>query len=335
MRTLRFLALSCSVLCIGLASSAQAAIVTVGSPLVGSFSPAGIGSGNTLFNTKVSGFTTSPVNGLVVGWNVTGAAGGPFYLRILNPVGTTEFTGVGKSGPGTPLTTGVQHFAASMPIKAGQMVAFDHTNPGDTIGVIASTVGGEANFFPAPGLAEGATAAPTTAGALELGFNAEVQPAPVVLVLGTAAGPVAGGTAVLISGTDLEGATSVKFGGAAAVFGQVSETAVLATSPPSASAGGVPISVTTRAGTATSSQLFTYQAPAPPPAAVVANCVVPNLIGKHLKAAKKKISAARCKVGKVVKLEGVTAKTGTVVKQSPKPGKVRAVGSKVNLKLGS
>jgi hypothetical protein len=333
MRTLRFLVLSCLVLCIGLASNAQAAIITVGSPLIGSFSPAVIGPGNTLFNKKGPPVPVSPVTGVVVGWNITGAEGGPYYLRVLTPVGTTEFTGTGKSGPATPLTTGAQHFEALMPIKAGQMVAFDHTNASDKIGILAAAAN-EWGFFAAGPLAEGATAAPTVSTGLELGFNAEVQPAPVVLGLGTTAGPVAGGTAVLIRGTDLEGASSVKFGGVAAVFGQVSETAVLATSPASASAGSVPISVTTRAGTGISSQLFTYQAPATP-APVVARCVVPNVVGKHLRGAKKKIRAAGCKVGKVVKLEGVTAKTGTVVKQDPKPGKVRAVGSKVNFKLGS
>jgi hypothetical protein len=336
MRTLRFLVLSSSVLCLGLASSAQAANVIVGSPLIGAVSPALIGPGNTLFNEKGPAVPVSPVTGAVVGWNVIGAEGGPDYLRILTPVGTTEFTGAGKSGPATPLTTGLQHFEALMPIKAGQMIAFDHTNAGDKIGVI-TVAADEWGFFAAGPLADGATATPTVLAGVELGFNAEVQPAPVVLGLGTAAGPVAGGTGVLISGTDLEGTTSVKFGGATAVFGQVSETAVLATSPASAGAGSVPISVTTRAGTGTSGQLFTYQAPAAPvsPAPVVAKCVVPNLMGKHLKAAKKKIRAARCKVGNVVKREGVTAKTGTVVKQNPKRGTVRTVGSKVNLKLGT
>jgi hypothetical protein len=281
------------------------------------------------------------VNGAVVGWNVIGAEGGPFYLRILTPDGLAEFTGAGKSGPATPLTTGVQHFEALMPIKAGQLVAIDNTNAADTIGVITSPAA-EYEAFAAGTLAEGASAAPTLKRGLELDFNAEVQPAPVVLGLGTTAGPVAGGTGVLISGTDLEGATSVKFGGVAAAFGHVSETAVLATSPPGAGAGGVPITVTTLAGTGTSSQLFTYQAAAPPtptptvvqPTPTVAKCVVPKLIGKRLKAARKRIRAAGCKVGNVLKLDGVTAKTGTIVKQNPKPGKHRAVGSKVNFKLG-
>jgi PASTA domain len=73
--------------------------------------------------------------------------------------------------------------------------------------------------------------------------------------------------------------------------------------------------------------------PNPAPAAE-AHCMVPKLKGKKLKAAKKKIRAADCKIGHVGKKKGVTAKTGEVKKQNPKPGKVLAPGSKVSLKLG-
>jgi hypothetical protein len=310
-------------------------VITVGSPLIGSFSASTIGGAFAIFNTKVSGFTTSPVNGAIVGWHVTGAAGGPFYLRVLNPVGT-EFTGVGTSAPATPLTTGIEHFAASLPIKEGQTIALEHTNSGDAIGTIASSVGGSYEFFAAP-LADGATAAPAAGPGLEIGFNAEVKPAPVITALGTTAGPVGGGTSVSVAGTDLDGTTSVKFGGVPADFVQGSENLVVATSPAAAGAVAVPVTVTTVAGTATSGQFFAYQSPVAPvlPAPVVVKCVVPNIVGKHLKAAKKKIRARHCTVGNVVKLEGVTGKTATVVKQNPKPGKVRAIGSKVNFKLGS
>jgi beta-lactam-binding protein with PASTA domain len=63
-------------------------------------------------------------------------------------------------------------------------------------------------------------------------------------------------------------------------------------------------------------------------------CVIPGLIGKKLKTVKKRIKGADCKLGTVTKKEGVTAKTGKVVRQVPQAGKVSAAGSKVTVKLG-
>jgi hypothetical protein len=71
-----------------------------------------------------------------------------------------------------------------------------------------------------------------------------------------------------------------------------------------------------------------------PPAPAVAHCIVPKVKGKTLKAAKKKLRAAHCRLGTVTKERGVTAVTGKVVKQRPKPGKVLAAGAKVRVKLG-
>jgi hypothetical protein len=61
----------------------------------------------------------------------------------------------------------------------------------------------------------------------------------------------------------------------------------------------------------------------------VRHCVVPKLAGKSLKAAKKKILAAGCKVGKVTKTDGPKRKKGKAVHQSVKPGKTLPAGSKV------
>jgi beta-lactam-binding protein with PASTA domain len=63
-------------------------------------------------------------------------------------------------------------------------------------------------------------------------------------------------------------------------------------------------------------------------------CVVPKLTGKKLRVSKKKLKKADCKLGKVKTLKGATAKSSKVVKQSPKPGRVLAPGSKVSVKLG-
>jgi hypothetical protein len=129
---------------------------------------------------------------------------------------------------------------------------------------------------------------------------------------------------VTITGTDFEGASAVSFGGTPATSYTVnSEGQITAIAPATSKPSTVPVSVTTIAGKATSPTSFNTTA-----------CVVPNLTGKKLKASKKKLKKADCKIGKVRKLEGATAKTGKVVKQNPKPGKVLAPGSKVSIKLG-
>ncbi|MFT3863080.1 MAG: PASTA domain-containing protein [Solirubrobacterales bacterium] len=64
------------------------------------------------------------------------------------------------------------------------------------------------------------------------------------------------------------------------------------------------------------------------------SCTVPQLKGKKLKGAKKSLEKADCKLGKVTRSDGVTTKTGKVVKQRPKAGTVRKAGFKVAVKLG-
>jgi PASTA domain len=64
------------------------------------------------------------------------------------------------------------------------------------------------------------------------------------------------------------------------------------------------------------------------------SCVVPKLKGKTLKAAKKRARKAHCRIGKVKLLAGVTAKTGKVVKQKPKAGKVKAARTRIAVTLG-
>jgi hypothetical protein len=76
-------------------------------------------------------------------------------------------------------------------------------------------------------------------------------------------------------------------------------------------------------------------APAPPGTGGHAHlCHVPKLTGKKLKVVRKKVGRADCKLGKVIKRKGVTAKGGKVVKQSPKPGKSLPAHSKVRVTLG-
>jgi hypothetical protein len=73
-------------------------------------------------------------------------------------------------------------------------------------------------------------------------------------------GPASGGNTVTITGTNLAGATSVKFGANAATSVQSSPTQVTAVAPPGT--GSVTVSVTTVGGTADSPSQYTY-VPAP------------------------------------------------------------------------
>ena len=102
-----------------------------------------------------------------------------------------------------------------------------------------------------------------------------------------------------------------------------SEGEITATAPAGA-VGKSDVTVTTVAGTSplVAADSFAYTA-----------CIVPKLKGKKLKAAKKSIKKADCRLGKVMKKKGATAKTGKIKTQNPKPGKVLAPGSKVGVTL--
>ena len=89
-------------------------------------------------------------------------------------------------------------------------------------------------------------------------------PAPTVSSVGPSSGPTTGGTSVTITGTNLGGATAVRFGASAATITSDTTTQIVATSP-AAAAGTVDITVTTAGGTSgvSSADQFTYVVAAP------------------------------------------------------------------------
>jgi len=100
----------------------------------------------------------------------------------------------------------------------------------------------------------------TTAGAVtSTGGYTYVNP-PTVSNVSPSSGPIAGGTIVTITGTNLTGATAVSFGGTTATsFTVNSATSITATAPAHA-AGASAVAVTTVGGTATSAGAFSYLA---------------------------------------------------------------------------
>jgi hypothetical protein len=66
---------------------------------------------------------------------------------------------------------------------------------------------------------------------------------------------------------------------------------------------------------------------------VAARCNVPSLKGLTKALAKRLLSVAGCKLGKVTKKSAGSGRTGTVIKQSPKAGSKLALGAKVAVTL--
>jgi hypothetical protein len=310
------------------ATAAQASTVTVGSVLPTTFTSTAFGQVQTQFNTALpekGANLVSPVNGAIVRWRVQGAKGGPFFLRVLHPTGTGAFTASGSSLPVTPANVGLQTFSTNIPVHTGDLIGIDPTNATDEIGVAEVPGASFAYVFPPP--FDGSSVAPSGAfSGKEIELSAEVQPAPEITDVSPDFASVAGGTTVTITGTNLGGASAVKFGSlAAASFKVESETQITATVPRSTKTGTVDVSATTIAGTSPTvrGDRFSYT-----------GCVVPKLTGKTAKVAKRRIRQAGCKVGTVKKIKAAPKKAGKVLSQNPKPAKVLAPGSKVSFKVG-
>lgn len=325
---LGFIAVVASVGALLTATGAQASTITVGSVLPPGSTPTEFKSVETFFNTALpekGANLTSPVSGAIVRWRMQDPAGGPFYLRVLRPNGSGGYMAAGTSNPVTPSGGGLQTFTANLPVQAGDLIGVDPTNATDKIGVAGVSGASYSFIFPPP--FDGATVAPSgSEGGKEIELSAEVQPTPVISSIAPDFGPVAGGTTVTITGTDLASASAVKFGTVPATsFKAESETKITAVAPPSATVGPVDVTATTIAGTSatTREDRFFYE-----------GCVVPKLKGKKLKSAKRMLGRADCKVGKVTRRGAKLSKAGKVLKQGVKPGKVLASGSKVNLTVG-
>jgi hypothetical protein len=267
------------------------------------------------------------VNGVAVRWQIRGGNSTPGYaLQVLKRAPDLTFTAARTSGSVTPKGPGLEPFDTDLRIEVGDYVGV--SLPGG--GSLATYEGNGTSAFFAPPL--GATPATGTENPNhELGFSVEVLPEPNTLLLSPSSGPTTGGTTVTIAGTDFTGVTAVRFGGVpASSFSVESENRLTAVSPASPSPGVVDVSVTTIAGSSPTNgaDRFEYTAPATLP-----KCVVPNLRGRTLKAARKRAGRSGCKIGKVRGLKGATAKSGEVARQKPKAGTAVPAGTKVAVTL--
>jgi hypothetical protein len=302
---------------------------------IGQLAPNGTPVSECEFSTSYDEVQTSvaagnsyvvPVSGVLTSWSTNAGVGGnqQLALKVFRPTGGNTFLVVASDL--RPLTSGALNiFPVSIPVQAGDLIGqhtpskataptaclFQTANTGDKIQYREGDVG------------VGGTFAPDSDGEEErLNISATVLPPPVTSGLSLTAGSIAGGAQVGIAGLNFASVTGVSFGSTPVAFTVPTEGQIVATAPPSATLGAVPVTVTTAAGIATAPQTFTYE-----------GCQVPKLGGKKLKASKKKLRKADCKVGNIKKRGDATAKTGKVVKQNPKAGAILLPGAKVKVTL--
>jgi hypothetical protein len=279
-----------------------------------------------------TGYVVPAPGGVITSWstNAGEGAGQALGFKVFRPLTAATYLIVGHDGP-RPLTPSTLNtFPVSIPVKAGDIVGVS-VLPGASVGGVSTACEFETGALADQiayheGLApDGTIFAPENGFAKSrLNVSATILPPPAISAITPAAGSIKGGTSVVLTGANFALVQGVTFGTtAASAFTVSSEGQITAIAPASKTLSKVPITVTTAAGAVSSVQTFAYE-----------GCQVPQLKGKKLKAAKKTLRKKDCKVGKVKKTGEATAKTGKVKKQNPKPGKILAPGTKVNVSLG-
>ena len=162
------------------APSAEAATVTVGSPMTMPANGTSVcGAACTLANTRLgeSGAdVTSPISGTIVRWRLAGGStGGPFELRVIRPAGGSLYAGFGTSSPAQPEGSGVQTFlATNLPIQAGDLIGINEPS-GSGVPRFTPPTSTESVWNPALPDGTTATAPSSTFPGYESLFNADVE----------------------------------------------------------------------------------------------------------------------------------------------------------------
>ncbi|MEV4616526.1 IPT/TIG domain-containing protein [Kitasatospora sp. NPDC049258] len=159
----------------------------------------------------------------------------------------------GTSAGGTTVTLTGSHFTGATAVKFGTSAATSFTVSADTVITAVSPPGSgtvQVTVTTPGGTSNGLT------------YTYTGPPAPTLGVISPNQGTSAGGTTVTLTGTNLTGATAVKFGATAAPSFTVSaDTVITAVSPPGS--GTVQVTVTTPGGTS-NGLTYTYTGPPAP-----------------------------------------------------------------------
>jgi hypothetical protein len=325
-----------------LAPSASAAVVQLG----GLAPPGSTGSCGQCSQLQLKtapgspSYVVPPGTWTLTSWSVRGGdEEGVVALRIYRPTGVPGQYRVLATTTVEPIPAGVVSvFPAAIPVQPGDTVGIEtglvptgyppNYKTSDTADVNGGVTGNPK---------DGQTAGP--GGEYEIGeFHGYL-----INVAATLTGPTAGLTVTRSgggSGTVTSTPAGIDCGTLCSASFDLGATVGLTATPAPGStfagwsgacSGTGPCQVSLAAAATVGAAFDVAVGPPPPP---TPTCVIPKLKHLKLKAAKKKLRAAGCKVGHLGKRKGATAKDGRVVKEKPKPGTVEPDGAKVGVKLG-
>jgi hypothetical protein len=226
-------------------------------------------TGTNLSNTSAVRFGNKPAT------SVTQVS--PTQVTAVSPsgtgmVGVTVTTPGGTSNPvsffyvGAPFKSSLG--TTSGPLAGGNTITLNGTGLStatsvDFGGVTATpTVTSDSSLsvtVPAGAAAGPVSVSVTTAGGTNNGLSYTYVDNPTITTVSPASGPTSGGTAVTITGTNLDTTDSVTFDGTPAPFSVINTTTLSAVTPPG-TAGAVDVVVTNPAGSDTAVGAFTYVA---------------------------------------------------------------------------
>jgi hypothetical protein len=221
-------------------------------------------------NSDTSVTATAPAHSAAVvdiqvttnnGTSSTGSADQFTYLSTPAPTVTSLGTTSGSTAGGTSVVITGTNFTGATAVYFGSVAASSFTVNSDTsiTAVSPPQAAGQVDVTVT-------TFSGTSATGSADQFTYTNAPVPTVTSLGTTSGSTAGGTSVVIPGTNFTGAIGVSFGGVSALsFTVNSATQITATSPPDF-VGTIDVTVSTFSGTSptSSGDRFTYTAAATP-----------------------------------------------------------------------
>lgn len=270
-----------------------------------------------------------PETGTITSWSTRAGTtpGQMLTFKVFRPGASGGYTVVAHDGP-RALTPGVINtFHVAIKVKLSDVIGLSTTSA--TVGARIDCVFNPDNseedavFGFAGDTPDGAPLGPPTDNRkVRVNVIATVlQPPEMNIFRPVKLGSIKGGGSVTLEGNHFEEVSAVSFGGVPAKsFKVTDEHHIAAVAPPGKTLAGIAASVTTPAGSASTTPFFSYS-----------GCKVPKLTGKTLTAAKKALKGAGCELGRVAKVRG---RHGKVVKQSPKSGTVLAPDAKVSVKVG-